>query len=90
MKIESLHLELKGWIGKVSGQSTRREVESMFGEPDDVACVTKKSPRGELALYEGVEFHFDGGRPESRLVLVYEEQIVDHKVVTKLAIPFAN
>jgi len=87
MKIESLDLELRGVKGNVSSESTRKNVESTFGRPDDVGGVSKKAPLGMIVLYEGVELHFDGGKPESKLKLIFKDQEVGDQTAIEISIP---
>jgi len=87
VKIESLILELRGVKGNISALNTRYDVESIFGIPDDLGGVSKTAPHGTIALYDGIELHFDGGKPDSKLTLIFKDREVGEKYVIEVSIP---
>ena len=54
--------------------ATRDEVRSLFGEPDDVSCVSQKDHHPAIWKYEELEFHF-GDKLSDTLFLVYQDTV---------------
>lgn len=70
----------------MSRETSRKELQSIFGPPDDIGGFSRKKKRGVILKYGETEFHFDGDRDEDRLFLIYREHEVAGEIVPEVSI----
>jgi hypothetical protein len=86
MIVLSVEIEIASQAATVSRRTSRQELQSLFGPPDDVGGFSRKKKRGGILKYGQTEFHFDGDQDEDCLFLIYREQDVDGVIVPEVSI----
>jgi len=78
MIVLSVEIEIASKAATVSRRTSRQELQSLFGPPDDVGDVILK--------YGQTEFHFNGDQDEDCLFLIYREKDVAGVIVPDISI----
>jgi hypothetical protein len=86
MIVLSVEIEIASQAATVSRRTSRQELQSLFGPPDDVGGFSRKKKRGVILKYGQTEFHFDGDQDEDCLFLIYREQDVAGVIVPEVSI----
>lgn len=88
MKIESVSIQVRDRKGMLSPRTTRNELISLFGEPDDVGGFSRRKKRGVILKYGETEFHFNGDKDNDLLRLIYRERETNGEHYPEISIIF--
>ncbi len=88
MQINAIDIELRGNAIRLTAETTRGQLVELVGEADDIGAISRKAKRGRILKYDETEFHFDGHRDDSLLVLVYREHEINGEWYPDLSVKF--
>lgn len=88
MKVSSLELKINGIAVTLCSNTTREDMISLLGQPDDVGGFSRKFRNGSILKYSGTEFHFSGDKDMDTLALIYRERLVGAEYFPDILVKF--